>query len=166
MSTFLSNFTEVGLINFDGKDITNESDPAAMIRFGILHNFINNYGSRIALCKDKNCKWGLLVIDGKHVRESVKKYFGYDIKKLVSVEKPPYHYDGKLYHFERGDLGTTYSARVDKAVKNASGQIVMTGELYNAGNGHDKPGRFEATAKPYRYEGRNTWAIISLKAEE
>jgi len=167
MSTFLSNFTEVGLINFDASDVTNENDPADMIRFGILHNYINNYSNRIALCKEKGCKWGLLVIDGKHVKESVNKYFGYDLKKLPSVTEstPPYYYDGNLYHFAGVEGETIYYARVDKAARNASGQIVMTGELYNSEDEKDKRGKFEAVAKPYRYSGRNTWAIVSMRTE-
>ena len=41
MSTFLSNFTELGFMNFEAKELTNEDDPADMIRFGIWHNYIN-----------------------------------------------------------------------------------------------------------------------------
>jgi len=62
MSTFLSNFTELGFMDFDAEVLTNEDDPADMIRFGIWHNYINNYKSRIARCKKKNCEWGSLCI--------------------------------------------------------------------------------------------------------
>jgi hypothetical protein len=41
----------------------------------------------------------------------------------------------------------------------------MTGELYNADDEDDKLGAFKAVAKPYKYGGKNTWAIISLKTE-
>jgi hypothetical protein len=167
MSTFLSNFTELGFTDFDAKEITNEENPADMVRFGIWHNYVNNYKSRISQCKIKNCEWGSLVIDGKYVKESVKKYFGYDMKKLPSITESdsPHYYDGKLYHFEGADGEAVYYARVGEASKNDSGQIIMTGELYNADDESDILGTFVAVAKPYKYDGKNTWAIISLKTE-
>jgi hypothetical protein len=168
MSTFLSNFTELGFMDFDAKEVTNEEDPADMVRFGIWHNYVNNYKSRISQCKIKNCEWGSLVMDGKYVKESVKKYFAYDMKKLPSITEsdPPYYYDGKLYHFEGADGEAVYYARVREASKNDSGQIIMTGELYNADDESDILGTFVAAAKPYKYDGKNTWAIISLKTED
>lgn len=167
MSTFLSNFTELGFFDFDAKEITNPDSPADMIRFGIRHNYINNYKSRIAPCKIKGCPYGGLVIEGKYVTESIKKYFDYDYKKLASVEDsdPPYHYDGKFYHFGGADGEAVYFARVDKAVRNASGQIIMTGELYNADDEDDILGTFEALAKPHKFGGKDTWAILSLRSE-
>ena len=167
MSTFLSNFTEQGFFDFDAKEITNPDSPADMIRFGIRHNYINNYKSRIAPCKIKDCPYGGLVIEGKYVTESIKKYFDYDYKKLASVTEsdPPYHYDGKLYHFAGADGEAVYYARVDKAEKKTSGQIVMTGELYNADDKDDILGTFEALAKPHKFGGKDTWAILSLRSK-
>jgi hypothetical protein len=165
MSTFLSNFTELGFFNLNVDEFANENYPADMIRFGIGHNYINNYRSRIAQCKVKNCERGSLTIEGKFVTESLKKYFDVNYTKLASVTEsdPPYHYDGKLYHFEGADGEAIYYARVDKAVQNSSGRIVMTGELYNADNKDDKLGTFEAVAKPHKFGGRDTWALISLE---
>ena len=84
MSVFLSNFTEAGLFNFDmkadfdgddeqeGETPTHLGIPAnvtELVRFGIVHNLINNYGSRIKKCRDRNCESGPLVIDKKFVAE-------------------------------------------------------------------------------------------------
>jgi hypothetical protein len=143
-----------------------------LIRFGTRHNYINNFKSRIARCKVKDCPHGSLVIDAKYVAESIKKYFGADFKDHRSV-KPDYdsykeyeyYYDGKLYHFEGADGEAVYYARVDKAAQNSSGQIVMTGELYNADDKDDKLGKFEAVAKPYKYGGKDTWAIIGMETD-
>jgi hypothetical protein len=170
MSTFLSNFTEQGFFNLDAAAFLKSDD---IIRFGVWHNHINNYRSRIAPCKVKDCPHGSLTIDAKHVAESVKKYFAADFTAHRSV-KPnyefykeyEYYYDGKLYHFEGADGEATYYARVDKAVQNAAGQIVMTGELYNIEDKADILGSFEAVAKPYKYGGKNTWSIVSLKTEQ
>jgi hypothetical protein len=174
MSTFLSNFTELGFTDFDLKtegsdELLHMGAPDAapdLIRFGVWHNYMNNYKSRISPCKVKDCEWGSLTIDGKHVAESVKKYFGIDFKPVsVTESDPPYYYDGKMYHFEGADGEAVYYARVSEASKEASGNIRMTGELYNADDESDKPGKFEAVAKPYKYDGKNTWSIVSMKTE-
>ncbi len=167
MSTFLSNFTELGFMSFDAKELTNEKEPADMIRFGIWHNYLNNYKSRIAQCKKKDCEWGSLVIEGKYVTETIKKYFDVDYKKLASVTEsdPPYFYDGKLYHFEGADGEAVYYARVDEAEKNSKGQIVMRGEIFNAEDENDLLGSFVALAKPHKFGGKDTWAILSMETE-
>jgi hypothetical protein len=167
MSTFLSNFTELGFMDFDAEALTNEEDPADMIRFGIRHNYINNYKSRIARCKKKDCEWGSLVIEGKYVTETIKKYFDVDYKKLASVTEsdPPYYYDGKYYHFDGADGEAVYYARVDDAARDSEGRIVMQGEIYNAEDKNDILGKFTALAKPHKFGGKNTWAILSMETE-
>ena len=167
MSTFLSNFTELGFMNFNAKEFTDETNPADMIRFGIWHNYVNNFKSRISKCTKKDCKWGSLVIQGKYVTETIKKFFDVDYKKLASVTEsdPPYYFDGKLYHFEGADGEAVYYARVNEAEKNDEGQIVMRGEIYNADDEKDIIATFEAVAKPHKSGGKDTWAIISMETE-
>lgn len=167
MSTFLSNFTELGFMDFDAEILTNEDDPADMIRFGIRHNYINNYKSRIARCKKKDCEWGSLVIEGKYVTESIKKYFGVDYKKLASVTESdlPFYYDGTYYHFEGADGEAVYYARVDEAVRDSEGRIVMRGEIYNTEDKNDILGKFTALAKPHKFNGKDTWAILRMETE-
>ena len=174
MSTFLSNFTEQGFYNFDVKKSGDDealhlgadpSDPD-LIRFGIRHNYINNFKSRIKKCAKKNCPSGSLVIEAKFVAESVKKYFDIDLKhRSVDQSDPPYHYDGKLYHFDGADGEAVYYAEVQEATREGS-IIRMTGELYNVEDKDDRPYTFEATAKPYKWKGKDTWAILSLRCEE
>ena len=169
MSTFVSNFTEVRLFDFETETLL-QSDY--IIRFGVWHNYINNFKSRIARCKTKDCPHGSLVIEPRHVTDSIVKYFGADFKDHRSM-KPDYefykeyefYYDGRLYHFEGADGEAVYYARVDNAVKNSSGQVIMTGELYKANDKNNKFGKFEAVAKPYKYNGKDTWAIISLQTD-
>jgi hypothetical protein len=163
MSTFLSNFTEQGMYDFVAANLSNDE----LISFGIWHNFINNYKSRIQQCQSNDCpvRQGSLVIDAKWVTESIKKYFALDFNKHadVNTEFENYHFDGKLYHFEGASGEAVYYARVDKANRDVSGNIQMFGELYNVDDKTDKLGTFEAMAKPYKYGGKNTWSIISLK---
>ena len=174
MSTFVSNFTELGFMNFDTKQEGTDDvlhlggDPSSpdLIRFGIMHNYVNNYKSRIKPCPTKGCKHGSLVIDGKYVVESVKKYFDINLKN-ASVEQsdPPYHFDGTLYHFEGADGEAVYYAEVKQATQEG-GVIRMSGDIYNAEDKNDRPSTFVATAKPYKWNGKNTWAILSLQTTQ
>lgn len=160
MGVFISNFTEVGLYNFDL-----DLDAAELIRFGIQHNYLNNYKSRIKLCKDRKCPHGDLTIEGKFVVESVKKYFDLDLEnQSVTDSDPRCHFDGKLYHFEKAEGETVYYADVQQASR--EGKVVnMSGELYNVENKKERPAKFQAVAKPYNWKGKDTWAILSLRTD-
>ena len=172
MSVFVSNFTEQGLYDFD---VERESDgmlwlggPDAapdLIRFGIRHNYINNFKTRIKKCTEKNCKHGSLTLDGKFVKESVKKYFGLDVEnRSITDSEPSYHFDGKLYHFDGADGEAVYYAEVTSASRNGD-EIDMSGELYNTENKKDRPATFRAVARPCKWKGKDTWSIVRLKTD-
>lgn len=174
MSTFISNFTELGLRDFNTRELASANPPAELVHFGVWHNYANNYKSRIGHCKIENCRWGGLTIDGKYVVESVKKYFDVDLKP-VSVEyfNQPFHYDGKLYHFDGADGDPPYLAVVREVFQDGDA-LRMTGIIYNAEemfNGESKnpadyqSATFEATARPYKFKGKDTWSILSLKSD-
>ena len=84
LSTFLSNFTEPGLYNADMAEscgpgvlhLKSARGQKTPIAFGIRHNFINNFKSRIRGCTTHGCPYGDSTIDAKCVRTSVKKYSG------------------------------------------------------------------------------------------
>ena len=172
MSIFISNFTEQGLYDFD---VERESDgmlwlggPDAapdLIRFGIRHNYINNFKSRIKRCSKKNCEYGSFTLDGKFVQESVKKYFDLDLKNQSVMESDPsYYFDGKLYHFNGEDGEAVYYAEVTSASRNGD-EIDMSGELYNTEDKKDRPATFRAVARPYKWKGKDTWSIVRLKTD-
>jgi len=174
MSTFLSNFTELGFMDFDieadGSDELlhlGAADAAPdLVRFGIWHNYINNYKSRIAQCNTNDCPHGSLTINGEFTEESVKKYFDLNLKNQSFMESdPPYYFDGKLYHFEGADGEAVYYAEVKEATVGNGGVVRMVGEIYNAEDKDDRPATFEAAAKPYKFGGKDTWAILSLRTE-
>ena len=54
MGTFLSNFTEQGMYNVNINNVTDEE----LVHFGIWHNYINNFKSRIRRCTKRNCPYG------------------------------------------------------------------------------------------------------------
>ena len=160
MGVFISNFTEVGLYNFDL-----DLDAAELIRFGIQHNYLNNYKSRIKLCKDRKCPHGDLTIEGKFVVESVKKYFDLDLEnQSVTDSDPRCHFDGKLYHFDGADGEAVYYAEVTSASRNGD-EIDMSGELYNTEDKKDRPATFRAVARPCKWKGKDTWSIVRLKTD-
>ncbi|NLL36631.1 MAG: hypothetical protein GX256_03800, partial [Fretibacterium sp.] len=75
-----------------------------------------------------------------------------------------YFFDGKLYHFRSADGDTVYYADVKEASR--EGDVVhMSGELYNAEDEEDRPATFKAVAKPRKWEGKETWAILSIRTE-
>ena len=95
----------------------------------------------------------------------MKKYFDLDLKnQSVTDSDPRCHFDGKLYHFEKAGGETVYYADVQRASR--EGKVVnMSGELYNVENKKERPAKFQAVAKPYRWNGKDTWAILSLETE-
>ena len=176
MGIFLSNFTELGFYNFDleadgyedvlhfGSDEGNDE----LIRFGIGHNVINNK-KLITKCKDKDCEYGSSLISAKNVAASVKKYFDLDLNhSSVEGDAPEVHYDrkSKTYHFDARSFKSdpVYYAEVQE-VKRGKNVITMSGELYNIKDKNDRPGTFTAKAKPYKWNKKDTWAILSLEVE-
>ena len=180
MSIFISNFTEQNMSNFDmdedgDNDFMHLGDPEyadILLHFGIIHNIINNPKSTLKTCPDKKCPYGKNIMSGQAVTASIKRYFGVSVKpaKLPEAGDPDFavHYDGKNYHFNaatiRGDVDEVYYADVQKA-KPEGNIIVMSGELYNTKNKKDRPATFTATAKPHKWNGKDTWAILSLSVE-
>lgn len=161
MSTFLSNFTEVGLKDFSAKEVIESSNPYDMVHFGIWHNYVNNYHQSVKRC---TCPHGDMVMDGSWVKATLKRYFDYDLKSLPSVKEPDAYYsDGSRYHFWGADGEAAYHARVTKAEKLANGNVQMNGTIYNADEPSDILGTFHAIAKPHTWKGQPTWAIISMR---
>ena len=174
MSTFVSNFVEVRFPDFDMQK--GEAPPnSALIRFGIGHNLINNRESRIKFCPQESCTHGSWNIDAKFVAESVKKYFDLDVQhRSVSGDdgRSRFHFDGKSYHFEVSDFDSGGDAMPSHAtVKRAvrDGDVIrMSGDIYYESVEEEKPyiaAAFVVTAKPHTWNGKKTWAILSLKRE-
>ncbi|MBQ9629487.1 MAG: hypothetical protein IJR43_09535, partial [Synergistaceae bacterium] len=137
------------------------------IRFGIAHNVINRSKSTVRKCTRRGCDYGTSTMTGKSVAESVRKYFDMGIKnQSVMGDAPEAFYDGESYHFEPKQWRpeTVYYAEVQD-VSQRRGIITMTGELYNLHRKSDRPATFTAEAKPYRWDKKDTWSIISLRVE-
>ena len=169
MSTFVSNFTEVRFPDFDTQQ-GDEPPNLALIRFGIWHNYINNFKSRIKPCTE-GCTHGGMSIEAKFVAESVKKYFDLGLNHRSSPQADdgyiPFHFDGRRYHFDGADGDAVHLARVTRATKEG-GIVRMTGDIYSESNVDERPeriGTFTVTAKPHKWNGKDTWAILSLKTQ-
>jgi hypothetical protein len=170
LSTFLSNFTELGFMNFDvysegSDDLLHLGAPDAypdLIRFGINHNYLNNFQSRIKNCPDHKCEHGSLIIDGRFVAESVKKYFDLNLKnQSVLNSDPPYYYDGQVYYFHGSDGESVYYADVLEMSREGN-LIRLKGELYEAIDKKNRPAVFEATVKPYSFDGVDSFTVVSI----
>ena len=166
MGVFLSNFTELGMSTVDHRDFLDPLHPENAIRFGIWHNYINNFKSRIGRC-DSSCPYGSLRIDGKYVTESIQKYLGFKFDKHQSVNTDfiTCHYDGKMYHFEGADGETNPYARVTSAQKITQGVISLNGELYNPEDPKEVMGTFRAEISPATWKGKESWHLINLESQ-
>ena len=174
MGIFLSNFTELGMYEFDVEDddgdetlhLGSSENMGELIKFGIGHNIINNK-KLIGKCTRKNCDYGSSTISKESVAASVKKYFDLDVKHQdVLGDTPQAEFDGKLYHFDKDEFtnDTIYYCEVQNVTKDKK-FVTMEGELYELGNKKNRPGFFVAKAKPYKYNKKDTWAILSLSVE-
>ena len=162
MSIFISNFTEVGLADFKAKDILNPAAPGEMLRFGIYHNFINNFKTRIKKCTDKKCPQGSFKVEGKFVAESLKKYFDYTLNHAeLNLAGTPYTYDGTFYHFKGMTDDPKEYAEVTKAQKNAD-KIQMSGRIYFQYDPHKTNATFKAIARPHTFQGKKNFAILAI----
>ena len=140
-----------------------------LIRFGILHNYLNNFKSRITLCtgQAQECAHGSMRMDAKFAAESVRKYFDLALNHRSSPEDAyfSFHFDGMRYHFDLGEGDPIQFAKVTRATKEG-GIVRMTGNIYSESNADERPelvASFTVTAKPHKWNGKDTWAILSLK---
>ncbi|MBQ9405352.1 MAG: hypothetical protein IJU37_01270 [Desulfovibrio sp.] len=166
MGVFLSNFTELGLYNVDHRDFLDPLHPEMAIRFGIWHNYVNNFKTRITHCK-ANCPYGSLLIEGRYVAESVEKYLGFGLGKHKSVRSDyiTAHYDGKSYHFEGADGEVNPYVRVREARTASAGVIQVRGELYNPEAPSENMGTFSAEITPATWRGKATWNLLNLDCQ-
>ena len=156
MSVFISNFTELDM--YDIPDVS-EMTEDELVYFGTGHTFLNN-------TKQVKKTGGQLSVPSKAVSDAVKKYFG---SAIESFSSSVYRYEGNSYEYAKGNIvfgvpkeRDIYYARVDTAYKDG-GLIIMTGDVYNLKKPADVRGPFYAYAKPYRHNGQNTWALLSLR---
>ena len=162
MGTFLSNFTELRMYDIDVNSTLTDED---LIYFGIMHNYMNNFNTRIKHSNDDSVF--SYTINKKYVDESIRKFFDIKVEhKDVKDERyPEIYFDGEDYYFNAGDGEQTVYADVQYA--STKGNIVtMKGELYAPEDESERWNKFTATAKKHKWKGQNTWAIISLKLED
>lgn len=123
LNTFFSNFSEVFLKPFEKGQISNNE----LVRFGIIHNFWNNY----KLFQRYNSND--LKLDKKYVEASVEKYFG--IKSITHESSGDATYKDGYYIIPNG-AGEVYSfSQVTKFIDIGNGYYVAYLNIYYAGSG-------------------------------
>ena len=96
---------------------------------------------------------------------SVRKYFDLPLKHgdAVTREGETYPYRKGMYYFRIADGVPNYAHVMEVSEK--GNVITMRGEVYSAGVYEETLGTFVATAKPHKWNGKDTWAILSLHTE-
>lgn len=161
MGTFVSNFTELGMYNLpDAQNLPDEQ----YAEFGVMHEWLNN-NSRFKMGKD-----GMASIEASHIENAVMRYFG---KKITAHRSVPmgggsweikYDPGTKRYTVPAADGEQRAYARVESAKKMPGGNIMMTGTLYvEEGDEDVSQGPFTAVARPHKWNGKDTWALLSLE---
>ena len=157
MSDFITAFIEIDYYNFDSRNIT----MSELLNFGICHNYMNNH-NLIEQVQDDSYD---SAISAKDVEAAVRKYFALPVKyQNVDFEGSVCPYRNGKYYFNAAD-GVPSRAEVQEAVKKGN-VITMRGKIIfnNADDEDEILGEFVATAKPHKWKGKNTWAILSLKS--
>lgn len=156
MGTFVSNFTEAGMWNLqDAQNLT----AGQYIAFGIRHEWINNR-KRFKMGNDN-----MASIEASHIENAVTRYFGKAFTAHCAVPDKGIQYDptSKRYTIPMADGEMTTHASVEIVTRNGDGTLVMYGTLYNAEDTSDTFGPFTAKAKPHKWNGKDTWALLSLE---
>ena len=184
LSVFLSNFTEAGLFNFDIRATPDDEEGilhlglpgnvTELARFGIVHNLINNYKSRIKKCRDKNCESGSLTIEKKFVAESVRKYFGldldtFDLDAIADDVTAEFSYDGRLFHFDADSFrepgnNAVYYAEVQD-IDDGGRYTAVSGYVYDTKKTTKLRGNFSAMVIPSKWQGKDSWLIIRMSTD-
>ncbi|MBO6258110.1 MAG: hypothetical protein J6M93_02070 [Succinivibrio sp.] len=175
LSTFLSNFTEIGFYTVDNRDFLDPLHPETAIRFGIWHNFVNNEES-YGFCAEgkgetkfsdaKGCHIGYFAMPKKYVQNSIMKYldFTFEDHQSVSSEYGNFAFDGNYYYFE-GASGEAVYTRVLKANQDSPGVISCSGTLYNPDNPDEILGTFRAEVSPSEWQGKKLWYLMNIESE-
>ncbi|MEI2397846.1 hypothetical protein V8V88_21545 [Paenibacillus phytohabitans] len=154
LGLFLSNFTELGMYKLDSSQLK----PADLIRFGIWHNYINNYKSAISSTKGNK-----LFISQETVSASIKKYFNLSFTKHATV--PEYQYNGKGYVFTGADGETPVYVRAHDVYQIAANQYKVDGSMYNPDSSDEAGyGFVKATVSKVTENGKSRYVLQKIDA--
>lgn len=123
LNTFFSNFSEVFLKPFEKGQISNKE----LVRFGVLHNFWNNY----KLFCPYNSSY--LKLDKKYVEATVEKYFG--IKSITHESSGDITYKDGYYIIPDGSGEVYIFSQVTKFIELGNGYYVAHLNIYYASSG-------------------------------
>jgi|GEM_PF-2282660 len=156
MSTFISNFTEVGMFEISHSHQMKYGD---YVYFGVMHNYLNNP----RLIRDAG--GGKVAAQYRPTFEAAKKYFGVDtdtgeLRLSAQYKGMAFTCTNNTFIFTRPEPRTLWHASVNEAYWEED-LILMKGTLYNKANPAEKRGKFWAYAQEGE-PGTGRWNLISL----
>ena len=64
-----------------------------------------------------------------------------------------------------GEVCEGYLNDAEEGVTREGEYLSFAGDIYNSKKTTDRPGMFAATVKPYKWEGKDTWAVIDMTTD-
>ncbi|MDR0620410.1 MAG: hypothetical protein LBJ61_00800 [Deltaproteobacteria bacterium] len=162
MSIFISKILEVQAIH---SYRVNDMELSDILYFAVEHNLYNNYNTRIKSCNRKFDQGKCKEIEVSYLYETIKKYFDINVvfnSDLYIMDGMKYYFTGHSYQFP--DFGNEIGVRgVVKTASRLSGnRILLKGDaIYIPKNSINAA--FEAVIRPHRWNGQDTYALISIK---
>lgn len=153
LGVFLSNFTELQLYKFDAQKLNNSD----LIRFGIRHNYINNFDSRIGSSNGK------LYISKTNVESSILKYFNIKFKDHRTIQN--FKYNGKGYTFDGADGERVYYVQADDFYDLGNNNYRLNGHLYDPDSSEDIVSRVDATMKKVKSGNQYRYVLLKLNVK-
>ncbi|MFP4979376.1 hypothetical protein ACE6ED_28595 [Paenibacillus sp. CN-4] len=152
LGLFLSNFSELQMTAWDSA----KPDTAALIRFGVWHNYLNNFDTAISSTKE-----GKLYISKDKVAASVNKYFKLPLTRHASTKE--YTFNGKGYVFDGADGEPVNYVRVHEVYKLQTGGYKVLGKLYNPDvEEAEEFGKVTATVRKVTEKGSSRYILLKL----
>ncbi len=169
IGTFLSNFTECDYLNITREEMIESRD--ILVSFAMCHLDINapKQFKDVSDCDKhpKECSYGDKKISDKAVAKVIKRYLAYDFNDFQPTDF--HQYRNNYFYMSYGAKELLYAAVVKNIYALSNGNLKVTAALYNTVT-EKKPSEdavtITAEIKPYVWDGKKTWSLVSIKTND
>lgn len=173
VGVFLSNFSEVGIMNTTHQDLI--SNPELLVHFAVRHQWINN---RKYFVKDPDCDesvsapeycrtQGDMLITTSMLPPVTKRYLDYDMNSFPTV--PGYYFENNYYRLS-SKKDETPQVKATVAELQENGTVVVRGRIYypDCASCIDPANPPQVTARLSEriYNGKDYWTLISIAVKD